>query len=108
MPRAVPPTAARALARARAPAPLLTAPPAASTSNAATSAASAVKLIAPGSLTVCTHLAYEPFQYPDDSGKVVGFDVDVMDLVAKKLGATQEIVDIDFAQITSGAVFCMR
>ena len=31
-----------------------------------------------------------------------------MDLVAKKLGATQEIVDIDFAQITSGAVFAAK
>jgi polar amino acid transport system substrate-binding protein len=78
--------------------------PAASTSNAATSAASAVKLIAPGSLTVCTHLAYEPFQYPDDSGKVVGFDVDVMDLVAKKLGVTQKIVDTPFEGIKSGEV----
>ena len=59
-------------------------------------------------LQVCTHLSYKPFQFKDDSGKVVGFDVDVMDLVAKKLGATQEIVDIDFAQITSGAVFAAK
>ena len=31
-----------------------------------------------------------------------------MDLVAKKLGVEQEIVDIDFAQITSGAVFAAK
>src|SRR5690606_39337498 len=43
-----------------------------------------------------------PFQFNQD-GKVVGFDVDIVDLVAKKLGVTQEILDIDFAVIKSGA-----
>ena len=80
----------------------------ATTNPAATGSAGSVSLINSGKLTVCTHLAYKPFQFKDDSGKVVGFDVDVMDLVAKKLGATQEIVDIDFAQITSGAVFAAK
>ena len=73
-------------------------------SAAPTTSASAVKLITPGKLTVCTHLAYEPFQYPDDAGKVIGFDVDVMDLVAKKLGVTQTIVDTPFEGIKSGEV----
>jgi polar amino acid transport system substrate-binding protein len=45
---------------------------------------------------------YEPFQF-NQGGKVVGFDVDMVDLVAKKLGVTQNIVDIDFAAIKSGA-----
>ena len=62
----------------------------------------------PGKLTVCTHLSYKPFQFKDSSNKVVGFDVDMMDLVAKKLGVTQEIFDIDFASMTSGAVFAAR
>ena len=79
-----------------------------SASAPAGGATASVTLISPGKLTVCTHLSYKPFQFKDDSGKVVGFDVDVMDLVAKKLGVTQEIVDIDFAQITSGAVFAAR
>ena len=70
-------------------------------------AAGGVTLVAPGKLTVCTHLAYKPFQYTD-GGKIVGFDVDLMDLVAKKLGVTQEIVDIEFGQITSGAVFTAK
>lgn len=73
-------------------------------SAAPTTSASAVKLITAGKLTVCTHLAYEPFQYPDDAGKVIGFDVDVMDLVAKKLGVTQTIVDTPFEGIKSGEV----
>lgn len=87
-----------------------------SSSAAATSAAPAGSsaaadlptLVSSGKLLVCTHLAYKPFQYKDDAGKVVGFDVDVMDLVAKKLGVTQEIVDIEFEQITSGAVFAAK
>lgn len=71
-------------------------------------AATAPALVAAGKLTVCTHLAYKPFQFKDSSNKTVGFDVDVMDLVAKKLGVTQEIVDIEFEQITSGAVFAAK
>lgn len=70
--------------------------------TAAAGGASGVQLVADGKLTVCTHLPYAPFQFPDDSGKVVGFDVDVMDLVAKKLGVTQEIVDTPFEGIKSG------
>jgi polar amino acid transport system substrate-binding protein len=65
-------------------------------------------LVAAGKLTVCTHLAYKPFQYKDDSNKIVGFDVDLVDVVAKKLGVTQDIVDIEFGQITSGAVFAAK
>ncbi len=72
------------------------------------SGAAAVSLIKPGTLLVCTHLSYKPFQFKDEAGKVVGFDVDLMDLVAKKLSATQEIVDIAFDQITSGAVFAAK
>ena len=64
--------------------------------------------MSPGKLMVCTHLSYKPFQFKDSSGNVVGFDVDMLDLVAKKLGVTQEIVDIDFASMTSGAVFAAR
>ncbi|MEU5862161.1 MULTISPECIES: ABC transporter substrate-binding protein [unclassified Nonomuraea] len=74
-----------------------------STTGASSSAAGGVKLVQPGKLTVCTNIPYEPFQFKDDSGKIVGFDVDIVDLAAKKLGVTQNIVDIDFAVIKSGA-----
>lgn len=55
-------------------------------------------------LTVCTSIPYEPFQFKDSwqDNKVVGFDVDIMDLVAKELGSKQEIVDTGFEQIDSG------
>src|SRR5690606_942343 len=75
------------------------------TTSATASAAddSGAKLVKPGKLTTCTNVPYEPFQFNDDSGKVVGFDVDIVDLVAEKLGVEQEIVDLDFAVIKSGA-----
>ncbi|MDH2428540.1 ABC transporter substrate-binding protein [Sphaerisporangium sp. TRM90804] len=68
----------------------------------ASASAASVKLISDGKLTTCTNLPYEPFQFKEGD-KVVGFDVDIVDLAAKKLGVTQEIVDIDFAVIKSGA-----
>lgn len=61
-----------------------------------------VVLISSGKLTVCTHLPYAPFQSNDDTGKTVGFDVDMMDLVAKKIGVEQTIVDTPFEGIKSG------
>lgn len=80
--------------------------PASTTTSGGTS--DGPQLVSPGKLTVCTHLAYKPFQFKDETGAIVGFDVDLMDLVAEDLGVTQEIVDIDFGQITSGAVFAAQ
>ena len=51
-------------------------------------AAGGVQLIAAGKLTSCTHLPYQPFQVKQGD-KIVGFDVDLVDLVAKKLSVTQ-------------------
>ncbi|WP_330271886.1 basic amino acid ABC transporter substrate-binding protein [Lentzea sp. NBC_00516] len=63
-----------------------------------------IKLVKEGKLVTCTHLSYKPFQYTDGD-KTVGFDVDLVDLVAKELGVTQEIFDTQFETITSGASF---
>ncbi|MEU5551620.1 basic amino acid ABC transporter substrate-binding protein [Micromonospora sp. NPDC047793] len=64
--------------------------------------ASGVKLIEKGKLTVCTHLPYPPFQSKDAAGEVIGFDVDMIDLVAQELGVEQRIVDTPFEGIKSG------
>ena len=66
--------------------------------------AAGITPVKPGKLTVCTHLPYKPFQYKDGT-KVVGFDVDLLDLVAKDLGLEQDVVNIEWAQVTSGAAF---
>jgi polar amino acid transport system substrate-binding protein len=63
--------------------------------------AGGVPLVQTGQLTTCTHLPYQPFQVKQGD-KIVGFDVDLVDLVAKKLGVTQNIVDIAFENIESG------
>src|ERR1700712_4847637 len=63
---------------------------------------SGIKFIKSGELTTCTHMPYPPFQYVQDS-KVVGFDVDLIDLVAKDLGVQQKIVDTPFENIKTGA-----
>jgi polar amino acid transport system substrate-binding protein len=60
-----------------------------------------VQLIKSGTLTTCTHLPYAPFQF-EEGGKIVGFDVDLVDLVAKELGVKQAIVDTPFEGIKSG------
>lgn len=67
-------------------------------------AAGGVELVNPGALTVCTSLPYEPFQF-QQGDEIVGFDVDVVDLVAARLGVTQEIVDTPFDNIQSGIAF---
>ncbi|NEA33807.1 ABC transporter substrate-binding protein [Streptomyces sp. SID13031] len=66
--------------------------------------AAGITLVQPGKLTVCTHLSYKPFEYKDGT-KVIGFDVDLLDLVAKDLGLEQEVVSIEWAQVTSGAAY---
>jgi polar amino acid transport system substrate-binding protein len=73
-----------------------------STDSAAPAAApGGPQLVNAGKVTTCTSLPYEPFQF-EDGGKVVGFDVDMIDLVAKSLNATQDIVDTPFEGIQSG------
>ena len=63
-----------------------------------------IPLLEEGKLKVCTDLSYQPFQFERD-GDVVGFDVDLVDLVAEELGVEQEIVNTPFETITTGAAF---
>lgn len=53
-------------------------------------------------LTVCTSLPYPPFEVDDGSGKIVGFDIDFMDYLAKDLGIPTKIVASEFTAIKSG------
>ncbi|SFP82289.1 polar amino acid transport system substrate-binding protein [Amycolatopsis arida] len=69
-----------------------------------TEAGGEINLMKPGKLVTCTHLPYPPFQFKQD-GKTVGFDVDIVDLVAEDLGVEQEIFDTSFEGIESGASF---
>lgn len=67
----------------------------------ATKTESGAKIVKEGKLTVCTHLPYKPFQF-NEGGETVGFDVELMDLVAEELGLEQVIFDTPFEGIQSG------
>lgn len=64
-------------------------------------------LINEGKLTTCTHTDYKPFQF-HENGKLVGFDVDLVDRIAKDLGVRQEIQDVPFEGIQSGEALNTR
>ncbi|MGP3683686.1 ABC transporter substrate-binding protein [Streptomyces sp. IBSNAI002] len=65
-------------------------------------AAGGVPVVEKGKLTTCTHLPYPPFQF-EQNGKVVGFDVALIDLVAKNLAVEQKILDTPFENFKTGA-----
>lgn len=60
-----------------------------------------VELVKADQLTVCTHLPYPPFQF-SRGDQVIGFDIDLVDLVADDLGVDQEILNTPFEGIETG------
>ncbi|ODA72593.1 transporter substrate-binding domain-containing protein [Streptomyces sp. AVP053U2] len=70
--------------------------------SASRTVAGGVELARAGQLTTCTHLPYPPFQSEID-GKVQGFDVALVDLVAEDLEVKQEILDTPFENFKTGA-----
>lgn len=63
--------------------------------------AQGVPIVNEGTLTTCTHLPYEPFQFRDGR-EIVGFDVDIGKAIARDLGVDQQIIDTPFETIQSG------
>jgi polar amino acid transport system substrate-binding protein len=62
---------------------------------------SGAKVVNEGKLTVCTSLPYKPFEFKKN-GEIVGFDMDLMDEVAKANKLTKEIEITGFEGIQSG------
>jgi polar amino acid transport system substrate-binding protein len=62
-------------------------------------------LISSGTLTVCTDSPYKPFEYPDKSTPTgyTGFDMEIVDAIAKEMGVDVEIKDSGFDGLQSGA-----
>ncbi|MEV6773020.1 ABC transporter substrate-binding protein [Nocardia sp. NPDC051030] len=57
-------------------------------------------LMSAGKLTVGVNVPYQPNEYKDPkTGKIVGFDVDLMDAVAKVLGLQADFKEADFEKI---------
>ncbi len=69
--------------------------------DTSTTTESGATLISEGTLTICTHLPYEPFEFTD-GGEVVGFDPDVLKVAADAEGWDTEVIDIGWETIVSG------
>ncbi|WP_109789179.1 ABC transporter substrate-binding protein [Mycolicibacterium flavescens] len=52
-----------------------------------------------GELTIGVNIPYPPNEFKDPSGKIVGFDVDLMNAIAATLGLTPDYRESDFAKI---------
>lgn len=55
-----------------------------------------------GTIKLVTEANYPPFQYIDESGKMVGFEVDLWDAMAKKLGVKLEVTSVAFDSLIPG------
>jgi polar amino acid transport system substrate-binding protein len=52
-----------------------------------------------GKLIIGVNVPYAPNEFKDPSGKIVGFDVDLMNAIASTMGLTPEYRESDFAKI---------
>ncbi len=66
-----------------------------------TTTESGIELVKDGTLTICTHLPYEPFEFTEGD-EVVGFDPGVLELAAKAEGLDTEVIDVAWETITTG------
>ncbi len=72
-----------------------------SNSSANTSSSSSYTLIEDGKLTVASSLDYPPFENLEN-GEAVGLDIDIANAVAKELGLTAEVKNLQFDTILAG------
>jgi len=64
--------------------------------------APAYSLVTDGTLTVATEGTYKPFSYHDETGELVGYDVEVSKAVAEKLGLEVKFQETEWAAIFAG------
>lgn len=55
-----------------------------------------------GVINLVTDAKYPPFQYIDDSGKMVGFEVDLWTAIAERLGVKIEVTSVAFDSMIPG------
>lgn len=68
-------------------------------------AAADLALVSDGTLTVCSEVPYEPFQFedPDAPSGYSGFDIDLMQEIADRNGLDLTVINTGFEGLTSGA-----
>lgn len=59
-------------------------------------------LVTPGTLTIATEGTYKPFSYHDETGELVGYDIEVAKAVAEKLGLEPKFEETEWAAIFAG------
>jgi len=69
---------------------------------ASTAAGDDFGLVTEGTLTVATEGTYRPFTFHDESGDLVGFDVEIAEAVADKLGLEVEFQETQWDAIFAG------
>ena len=69
--------------------------------TAGATASSAVALVEPGFLTVCSESNYPPFEM-EEGGEMVGLDMDLGREIAEDLGVEMKNTTLGFEQIESG------
>ena len=57
-------------------------------------------------ITVATDATFKPFEYMDDQGNMVGFDIDLMNEIAKKANLSIEWVNVPFDSLLAGLSTC--
>ena len=82
-----------------APTPTTTATVGAISQNADAIALLPADIKSAGKLNVGINVPYQPNEYKDPSGKIIGWEVDFLDGVAKSLGLTTTYTESDFATI---------
>lgn len=80
------------------------APSSAPASDASSAPAVDYGLVTAGTLTICSDVPYKPFEYEDatTASGYTGFDVELVDAIAKKLGLTLKVVVTNFDALQSG------
>ncbi|MSR97850.1 basic amino acid ABC transporter substrate-binding protein [Arthrobacter sp. BL-252-APC-1A] len=65
---------------------------------------SGLGLVNDGTLTVCSNLPFQPFEYVDDNGEYAGFDMDLSREIAAGMGLDWELQNVGFDGLQSGTV----
>ncbi|MEA4944691.1 MAG: ABC transporter substrate-binding protein [Propionicimonas sp.] len=87
-----------------APAPSTSASESSTAPSESSAPAADLELVTPGTLTICSDVPYKPFEYEDASSPsgYTGFDIEVVDAIAQKLGLTLKVVVTNFDALQSG------
>lgn len=60
----------------------------------------------PAVIKIATDATFAPFEFTNDSGELVGFDVDLMNAIAEKAGFKFEWVNVPFDSVLAGLSEC--